>query len=220
MDGTELAVDTIIFCTGYRLDFGLLDPSVDPGRDTAGWARAHGAARVPLPRLYRNLFSLDHPDSLAIMGCAVLPAPAFQMYDLASMVVAQVWAGKSRLPPQHEMERVADEHVRKVRATAEERGVLSPGMVNGSEWMRWANELAGTGVDTHLGWGWTGIRFWLTNWRLCGMLMGGVCSPHLYRLFETGKRKRWDGAEEEIRRINKKVKGLQAEVEAEVEDKV
>ncbi|SPO07500.1 related to flavin depend monooxygenase that catalyses the oxidation of rubrofusarin to 9-hydroxyrubrofusarin [Cephalotrichum gorgonifer] len=207
-DGTRLVVDTIIYCTGYRMDFGLLDPSVDPGRETTGWADLPGASACPFPKLYRGLFSLDYPDSLAILGCAILPSPAFQLYDVATMVVAQVWGGKSELPPLEEMRRAADEHVRMVCSVAEKRKVLNPGSVDGPEWMAWANNMTGTGVDTHLGWGWKGIKFWLTNWRLCGILMGGVLSPHSFRLFETGKRRRWDGAEEEIWRVNKKVKEL------------
>ena len=203
-DGTELEVDTIIYCTGYRTDYSLLDESVDPCRETVGWASSPGVKDYPLPKLYQNVFSLDHPDSLAVMGCVIFSAPAFQIYDLAAMAIAQVWSGKSRLPPAEEMRAAADQHVGIVRWIAAERGVLSPGFVNGREWTAWANEMAGTGVHRYLGWGWEGIRFWLTNWRLCGMLMGGVYSPHAFRVFETGKRRRWEGAVEEIERMNER----------------
>lgn len=204
-DGTRLEVDTIIYCTGYRTDYSLLDESVDPCRETAGWASTPGVKDHPLPQLYQNIFSLDYPDSLALMGCAIFPAPAFQIYDLASMAIAQVWSGKYKLPPVEEMRRAADKHVEIVRGIAADRGVLNPGWVSGPEWMAWANEVAGTGVDRYLGWGWEGIWFWLTNWRLCGMLMGGVFSPHIFRMFETGKRRRWEGAVEEIVRVNDRV---------------
>lgn len=204
-DGTKLEVDVIIYCTGYRTDYSLLDESVDPCRETAGWASIPGVKDHPLPKLYQNVFSLDHPDSLALMGCAILRAPAFQIYDLAAMAVAQVWSGKSKLPPVEEMRHAADEHVKIVRGMAADRGVLSPGWVNGPEWMAWANEVAGTGVDRYLGWGWEGIRFWVTNWRLCGMLMGGLFSPHIFRVFETGKRRRWEGAVGEVERVNERV---------------
>ena len=205
-DGTRLQVDTIIYCTGYKNDFSLLDPSVDPCRETAGWADHPGVKDSPFPKLYRNIISLDYPDSLAIMGCALFPAPSFQCYDLASMAVGQIWANRSKLPPAEEMQREVDERLERVRRVAAERKVLTPGSVSGPEWMKWANEAAGTGVDRYLGWGLDGIKFWLGNWKLCGMLMGELFSPHVYRLFETGKRKRWDGAEVAIREVNERVR--------------
>lgn len=71
--------------------------------------------------------------------------------------------------------------------------------------MKWANDAAGTGVNEYLGYGLKGWWFWLTNMRLCNVLMGGVYSPHLYRVFE-GKRRKWDGAGAEIERVNEAVR--------------
>lgn len=88
--------------------------------------------------------SLDYPDSLAVMGCVVFAAPAFQFYDLASMAVAQVWAGRSALPPAEEMARAVDESVTAVRALAAQRGALIPYAVDVPKCMAWE-----------------GVRFWL-----------------------------------------------------------
>ncbi|CAI4213413.1 unnamed protein product [Parascedosporium putredinis] len=152
VDGTLLDVDTVIYCTGYRNDFGL--------------------------------------------------------YDLASMALAQVWAGASAapLPSRKEMIRVTDAAYDAACDEAERSlKVRHPGWVNGYEFMAWASDAAGTGVNEKLGWGPRGLAFWLANPGLCGLLMGGIYSPHMFRLFETGKRKAWEGAEEEIRRVNAKV---------------
>ena len=205
-DGSRVVVDTIIYCTGYRNDFSLLEgDEADPCRGTKGWTgRAEDA---PLPELYRNLFSLEFPDSLAFMGCAILPVPAFQLYDLASMAIAQVWSGGSALPAPADMRAEVEGRLAVVRAVAAEKGVLIPSYVNGAEWMAWADETAGTGVSRYLGWGADGVRFWLGNWRLCGVMMGGLLSPHIFRVFETGKRKVWDGAVAEIWRVNGRVGG-------------
>ena len=37
---------------------------------------------------------------------------------------------------------------------------------------------------------------------MCNLLMDGMPSAHIYRLFETGKRKCWDGAKEAIEKAN------------------
>ncbi|PKS10959.1 hypothetical protein jhhlp_002718 [Lomentospora prolificans] len=206
VDGTRLDIDTVIYCTGYTNDFSILDRSVDPTRDTGRWKEIPSSKGSHCPRLYRNVFSLDYPHSLAFMGCAIFLSPAFQLYDLTSMAIAQIWAGNSNLPPLEEMIRITDNHIDEMCENARCRPkVLHPGWVNGAEFMAWANDMAGTGINDKLGWGPEGLKFWLTNPKLCNLIMGGIYSPHIFRLFETGKRKAWPGAEEEIKRVNVKV---------------
>ncbi|KAJ9145101.1 FAD/NAD(P)-binding domain-containing protein [Pleurostoma richardsiae] len=201
-DGSVAEIDVVILCTGYRADFTLLEERYDPTRNTtAQWTAAKGSRGKPLPRLYRNIFSLDHPDSLAFMGCVAFATPAFQLYDLASMALAQVWKGSSLLPPQAEMERAVDRHHAWLCDIAREGNVF-PGLVDWTDWMPWADRTAGTAVDENLGWGWKGWKFWLTNFRFCNLLMTGVYSPHVYRVFD-GKRKKWAGAREEIEKVNR-----------------
>ena len=71
---------------------------------------------------------------------------------------------------------------------------------------KWMNETAGTGLNEYLGWGWKGWKWWWNNRELYGMIMSGVQTPFLYRLFEQvpGKRKAWDGAREAIYKANGK----------------
>lgn len=205
-DGTTAEVDTIIWCTGYRSDYTLLDPQVDPTRETTPrWKSAPGSRGRLLPRLYQNVFSSDHPDSLAFMGVVWFPAPAFSISDLASMAIAQVWSGKSELPPRLEMNRAIDEHHAWICELAE-RGSTLPGWVKSADWLNWAHETAGTGLNERFGWGHDGWRFWWRHGDLHKLLMDGIISPHAYRLFE-GKRKRWPGALEEIQFVNREKLG-------------
>jgi dimethylaniline monooxygenase (N-oxide forming) / hypotaurine monooxygenase len=201
-DGTCLEADVIIWCTGYKSDFGsLLEPSVDPSRHPPPqWEAAQGSRGKPLPRLYRNVFSLDHPRSLAFMGAVAYATGSFPLGDVASMALAQVWRGASPLPSAEEMEREADAQNDFVCGIAEEGGVV-PGWVRQAGWFAWADEAAGARVGEHLGWGVEGWKFWLSDRRFCGMLMDGIYTPYVWRLFE-GKRKRWEGARVEIEKLN------------------
>ncbi|KAF2460027.1 flavin monooxygenase-like protein [Lineolata rhizophorae] len=204
-DGTHLAVDSIIWCTGYKTHFGLVEDEYDPTkRTTAQWAASRGSNGKPLPRLYQNIFSLERPDSLAFMGTVAFPNPAFQIYDLASMALAQVWKGRSSLPSRASMEAAVDAHHEWVCGLAR-RGSVYPGIVKPQEWMRWVNEAAGTGVDEYLGYGWKGWAFWAREPRFCNLLMTGIYSPHVFRVFD-GKKKKWDGARLAIERANEDVK--------------
>ncbi|TPX08124.1 uncharacterized protein E0L32_010191 [Thyridium curvatum] len=210
-DGTRLeGIDTIIWATGYRTSFSVLDPEVDPTRHTTPrWAAAKGSRGKPLPRLYQNVISLDHPDSLAFMGCGAFATGAFPLNDVASMALAQVWKGASPLPPRGEMERAVDRQHEFVCGVAES-GSAVPGWVRQHEWMAWANAAAGTGVDEYLGWTLAGWKFWYRDREFCRLLVDGIYTPHLFRVFETGKRKTWEGARTEIERVNRAVAAARA----------
>jgi dimethylaniline monooxygenase (N-oxide forming) len=199
-DGTRLKVDSIVFCTGYRPDFsflGELDPTVGKFRD---WSGLEGLNTVSPPRLYQNMFSREHPDSLAFVGTALSTTAAFLTCDLASMAIAQVWKGKSSLPSQYDMDKAIDAHYEWVRSLVV-KGSVNPFIVKPGPWMRWVNSIAGTGVNEKLGYGFQGWKYWLFHRRICTVLMNGPFSPHIYRLFE-GKRRAWKGAEAAIMEVN------------------
>lgn len=193
-DGKILDVDVLIWCTGYKADFSMLESRFDPtSRTAAASSNASGSNGKPLARLYHNVFSLEKPDSLAFLGNVHTTLSGFQLFDMASMAIAQVWKGASTLPSQAEMVKAVDEHHVWVTEQVKRRSNVSPGMVDGGTWLHAFDELAGTGINEYLGWGWRGWWFWLTNMRLCNMLVGGIWSPHTHRFFE-GKREKWDGA--------------------------
>ncbi|KAL8290912.1 hypothetical protein RB597_008940 [Gaeumannomyces tritici] len=215
-------VDAVIVCTGYTSSLGVLAPGVleyddddddDDGDESTpcsdeedyaiGAKQAHPAPRVP--RLYRNIFPPRWADSLACLNYLVLIHAAVQR-EVAGMAVAQVWAGKTALPPRAEMEAQADAQARGYRVARRRRRpqIAQPEglVVDPHSWLRWVDEAAGSGVYASLGWTWRGLLFFAREPRLWLLAAWGVNSPHIYRLFETGKRRAWDGAREAILRVN------------------
>jgi dimethylaniline monooxygenase (N-oxide forming) len=201
-DGRTVDVDVLIWCTGYRADFSMLEPRFDPtAHSTPSWSGASGSNGKSLARLYHNVFSLEKADSLAFLGNAHFTISGFHIFDMASMAIAQVWKGASTLPSLSAMEQAVDEHHAWLAERAKRKSNVSPGTVDGGNWLHAMDDLAGTGVNEYLGYGWKGWYFWLSNMRLCNMLMGGVWSPHIHRVF-SGKRRKWDGAIEAIESVN------------------
>ena len=201
-DGKVLDVDVLIWCTGYKADFSMLEPRFDPTRRaSSAWSSASGSNGKPLARLYHNVFSLEKPDSLAFLGNVHTTLSGFQLFDMATMAIAQVWKSGSTLPSRSAMEKAVDEHHGWLAEQANRRSNVSPGMVDGGAWLHVFDDLAGTGVNEYLGYGWKGWWFWLCNVKLCNLLTGGVWSPHIHRFFG-GKRRRWEGAEAAIVKVN------------------
>jgi dimethylaniline monooxygenase (N-oxide forming) len=202
-DGTRIEVDSIILCTGYTVDYSIVGNS-DPTRDTsAKWQVTEGSAGRSLPRLYQNIFSCEHPDSLAFMGNLSFMNPAFLMFDLATMALAQIWKGRSALPSKEEMNRAVDEHHAYVRKLAA-KGPVVPGLVYAPDWMDWVEDAAGLGLKENLGYGIKGWWFWLRERKFCNVLMDGLLTPIHYRVFP-GKRKYWDGAREAIMKMHQEL---------------
>ncbi|KAF4126106.1 dimethylaniline monooxygenase (N-oxide forming) [Geosmithia morbida] len=197
-DGTAVRAEAVIFCTGYRNGYAMLDRRFDPAASQPeAWTAAPGSKGRPLLRLYQNVFSLHKPDSLAFLGTAWFATGAFCIADLASMCIAQVWAGRSPLPSPPDMERWADAQQERLCALAR-RGTPVPAAVPQLEWLTWADETMGAGVIGRLGWGCKGWSFWWRDRAMWSMLMDGVLTSSMWRLFDEGKRKPWDGARETI----------------------
>ena len=204
-DGQSVEADAIIFCTGYHLDLSALgryDPTL----------RSDGTRDEISPRMYQNIFSLDRPESLAFVGTAIILFPAFLISDLSAMAIAQMWSNKPGspvLPSQKEREDWYDQHLKYVayvRALDVHRRYVKL-MVRNSPWLKWVSDAAGTNVPENLGYGsvqaW---KFWLQDRKFCGLLMDGVWSSHVYRLFDSDRRNAWAGAREAIESANKDMK--------------
>ncbi|KAI6780778.1 Dimethylaniline monooxygenase [N-oxide-forming]-like protein [Emericellopsis cladophorae] len=203
VDGEAIEVDVIICCTGYQNDFGILDPRYDPSASqNPHWTAAPGSKGRPLPRLYQNVFSLGKPESLAFMGCVWFPTGAFLLADLTSMSIAQVWKGNSDLPTRDVMQKWVDKQEERMVALAH-RGSPIPASVPQRQWLVWANATAGLGVFERLGWGPKGWLFWWQQRDVWRMLMDGVLTSVMWRLFDQRKRKPWAGARAELERLNK-----------------
>lgn len=231
-------VDVIVAATGYAPDFGPLVPdAVGMTSMPTGWAdgsatpaapavaspagdgyenndaddsRPSAPAAAQLPDLYQNIFSLRHPDSVACLNWSTLGENAATFRELSAMAVAQVWAGKSALPPAASMAADVAAYQRWLsgRMAAGGSGGNYAGLIRGHAWMRFVHGAAGLGVYENLGgWGcgvctWRAWRLWWSDPVLFRLAAYGVYSPHIYVLFDVGKRKPWAGARDAIVKIN------------------
>jgi dimethylaniline monooxygenase (N-oxide forming) len=212
-DGQILNVDAIIYCTGYRSDFSLLSPAYDPTSLPSTWLDAPGSNGKSLFRLYHNVFSLEKPESLAFLGNVHVTLGGFHIFDMASMAITQVWAGRSCLPSKADMKNAADRHDDWLAEMAQRVYNVSPGQCDAGTWVKAMDDVAGTGVNEYLGYGWRGWLFWLKERRFCNLLMGGIWSPHIHRVF-SGKRAAWEGARQAIEKVNERVAGTRKEAKA------
>ena len=207
-NGREIDVDAIIWCTGYQSDFSIIDPSFDPSYRPEQWLKAPGSNNKSLFRLYYNVFSLKKPESLAFLGNVLTAVSGFQIFDLASMAITQVWAGKSDLPSLPDMHAAVRRHHDWLVNQAHDHYNVSPGQYDAGAWVKAMDGLAGTGVNEYLGYGWKGWVFWLKERKFCNLLMDGIWSPHIHRVFNTGKRKCWDGGRGAVHKVNKSVAAM------------
>lgn len=200
-DGTIVEVDSIICCTGYHLDYSILGKNDPTLTDT-------GEHDWKTPKLYQNVFCLQHPNSLAFVGVALTFFPAFLLSDLSSMALAQIWSNKPdtpTLPAQADLEQWYADHLKWVSyiRSLSPRGKFVKCQIQNGPWLEWVQETAGTNVGPNLNYGslqaW---RFWCRNPSFCKLLMDGIWTPHIYRLFDSDRRKTWSGAREAIEKVN------------------
>ena len=183
-------LDTIITCTGYNDDMELLSDAltfVDGPPNQAA-----------LPNLYMGIFPPEHGDSLAVISNVHLNGPQIQGRELAAMSVAQIWAGRSSLPPVSEM----DTWVKKHNAWLKARLTRSPGANRGDVvnlyWQRFVHQAAGTGVYENIGWSLKAWWLWCCDGELYNALAHGPPTSYALRLFDTGKRASWGGARQAV----------------------
>ncbi len=97
MDGIIMdEVDEVVFCTGYVPNFlntSAIKLNAIDKDDTC-----------TMTELYHGVFHPDYADSVVCLHYAIVPGNAVTVRGLISMAVAKVWAGRSILPPQTEME--------------------------------------------------------------------------------------------------------------------
>ncbi len=86
------------------------------------------------------------------------------------------------------------------------QGAPVPAWVQQGQWLFWADRTAGCGVYDRLGWGVKGWQFWWNERELWKLVMDGVMTSVVWRLFDEGKRKAWDGARGEMERVNEEAR--------------
>ncbi|MCJ1354888.1 MAG: hypothetical protein MMC33_004878 [Icmadophila ericetorum] len=203
-NGTTISGDAVIICTGYYFDFSLMSPDAGPTAfDQPEWATTPHSNGTRYSRLYRGLLSSKYPDSLAFIGAYRGHSfAAFANGDLISQAIAQLWKGAYSMPSKQETNTWCDSNYRyllkqlalhRLPKVGDRPGKLEP----------WLNEVAGNGINEKLGWGWEGWKFWWNEQRLYRMLMDGIDTPYVYRLFD-GRRKKWKGAREAVYQTNGK----------------
>ena len=195
-DGSQLEIDSLVICTGYLANTALMSEVAFEAAPTT----SDKGTESRIPMLYKNLFAPSYPDSLVFTNNWKLTAGIAEIADLMAMAIAQVWKGAFRLPSRSEMEQDIKRHRDWCRLTT---GVSNPPpkLVNQGEWRAWLHAAAGTGVNEKLGYGLQGWLFWFRERQLCSLLMTGIDTPFVSRLFG-GRRKRWPGARQAIESAN------------------
>ncbi|KKY14082.1 putative dimethylaniline monooxygenase 2 [Phaeomoniella chlamydospora] len=207
-DVTLSSVDAVIFATGYLFDFSILGSEADPtATPTPEWDSSPNANGLLYPRLYQGIFSPAYSDSLAFIGpFRGHSIAAFSNADLTSQAITQVWKGNFSLPPRSEMESWCDKNYQKSVSQLSVWHIQKVG-TDPKPLEKWLNAAAGNGLNEMLGW--TSKKAWSFWWRdrkLYNLLMDGIDTPYIYRLFdgERGEksRKKWDGARDAIFKTN------------------
>lgn len=213
-DGTTLDdIDAVVYCTGYDASVHFLKGDLNP-YPVLG---AQG-------NFYRNLFLL-HPDpdvrnSIAFIGHGGLPWPGLSLFELQSVAVALIWNGKSQLPSFEEMKQWHAkllEYRKKLYAKNPYESTHYPAMLPTADQLNWLDQTTGADLLGHFGWSWKAWKFWWEDWSFYNLCKSGVLSPALWRLFDTGKRKAWPEAKEQIYKDNELVERQIARQKAYVE---
>lgn len=208
-DGTELEVDVVIFCTGYKANWDFfpdlpMNGSCGVPLTTAGKIVS---SKVPnLPRLYRNIFPTQWATSLAFTSYNHPQDNNPATQELISMALAQIWAADAasklpdhkpappgyrapaRLPPIDEMERAIDEWQTWWRSNWK----IAPGMLESLvphyPWYYFLHDAAGTGMFEYLGHSFALSKGWGLWWQDRDLYKWMTKAPSTnigFRIFET-----------------------------------
>jgi dimethylaniline monooxygenase (N-oxide forming) len=214
-DGSTIEVDAVVFCTGYRLEFGLMPELEMNGAcgvplTTAGLANETsnaGASREPpLPRLYQMIFPPKWASSVAVLSWISALETAWCVCELASMAVAQIWAADTaqrqgclppvgyrkpaRLPTEPEMNLSVDEYHTWWRTGRLKEPSAHAGLIRPYSFYRFLHDKAGTGMFENAGHKYSlrNLNLWLKDRNLYNCLTRGPASSHMWRVFDTNPR--------------------------------
>lgn len=220
-DGAKLEVDAVIWTTGYESDFSIFrdyDPFAPPA---ASAAKIKGKQEPEstdhrLANLYQNIFPPNYASSLAFMNYSALSDGIMTIMDVVAMAIAQVWKPSNpyALPSPTEMAQdIADHHAWVRSLTRNGTESVYTGIVRPRTYYHFLNEAGGNGLDDHLRFSVKGLKFWLKDRKLYQLMMWGVMTPYMYRVFEVeGRegRKKWDGARDAILHANELAKAYKS----------
>jgi dimethylaniline monooxygenase (N-oxide forming) len=205
-DGAKLDdVDTIILATGYAMTFTVIKSAITYSTPSVPSPKIDSQRNLyPQPDLYQNIFPVDYADSMAVLNFCIVQDNASTTRELISMAVAQIWKGNSALPSKEGMRQAIDEHHVWFAHKSRKSFVTQwDGLIAPDPFFRFIDAAAGTGVYQHLGFSFEAFKFLLSEPKLYFLMAWGVSSPHIYRFFDSGKRKPWPGAREAILHVNR-----------------
>ena len=207
-DGTVLDdVDAVLLCTGYEADWGVVDgDGVETSVPAAhGYDSPSGGGR-PMYRLWMNLFPPRYADSCALLCYSAFgKSNGFSFADVTSLAVSNVFRGAHPLPSLDAMNAWIDDHQKWVASRWKLDHTVDTSMVKQWEFQGWLHEAAGTGMESLSFMGWEGWKFWWRDRKMYNLMNNGLETAHMYKFFETGKRKTWDGAREAILHANEMI---------------
>lgn len=102
-DGTEEAIDSIIYATGYNIRFPFLASDVFDPDEEAG-------------RLYRRIVSLKHP-GLLFAGLVQPVGPTIPLVEVQGRWIASMLSGKMRVPGSREQKQEVEAHITRQKET-------------------------------------------------------------------------------------------------------
>lgn len=249
-DGTVLEVDAVIFCTGYHLDISIMPEMEMDGAGglplkSAGSLSQEGRGdgeeileeeeeedrrynqKPTIPRLYHMIFPPRWAASVAFLSWMTPLENVWNLCELASMAIAQIWAAETirskgeqmprrdgyrpaaLLPSLDEMNAQVDAYHVWWRGEWEKDQSIRSGYVQAYPFYRFLHDASGTGVYDNLdhifsGRGW---RLWWNDRELWTWLVHGPTNSYSWRIFETNPqgilgcgRKTWPGARKAVQR--------------------
>lgn len=208
-DGTEVEVDAVVFCTGYKANWDFLpdlpmNGSYGVPLTTAGET---DPSKVPhLPRLYQNIFPTQWATSFAFTSFNHPQDNNPATQELISMAIAQIWAADAasklqdqkvapvgyrspaRLPSTDEMERAIDDWQTWWRQNWEIQSGMLESFTPLHPWYRFLHDAAGTGMFENVGHGLALTKGWGLWWRDRDLYKWMTKTPSSnvgFRVFET-----------------------------------
>uniref|UniRef100_A0A0D9XM99 Flavin-containing monooxygenase n=1 Tax=Leersia perrieri TaxID=77586 RepID=A0A0D9XM99_9ORYZ len=123
-EGSVVAADTILYCTGYRYHFPFLDMeglTVDDNR---------------VGPLYKHVFPPKHAPNLSFVGLPVKTI-IFQLFELESRWVARALSGRAKLPSSVAMAAAVEEDYQRMEAAGKPKRHTHSLMPDWVEYMDW-----------------------------------------------------------------------------------
>jgi dimethylaniline monooxygenase (N-oxide forming) len=192
-DDSTVEVDVVVFCTGYRMNFGIM-PELEmdgacgmPLRLAGDNSSLYHERREPqLPRLYQMIFPPRYASSVAFISWIAPQESVWCVSELVAMAVAQIWAASATrdqelddfkanlankwrqpgvLPAERKMNAEIDAYHKWFRTAWKTNHSVRSGYVHSADtFYRFLHEAAGTGLYQKLDHILTG-RGWRLWWK-------------------------------------------------------